>query len=140
MGQRPGGPLLRPPERGAEVGPLTNSTRRTEQVDDASTSGRSAAREAASPSPTPEPQAPARPLRGHAAKIERAARALWANGVPPPGLRPVHRDKLIMDWLDANGYGEDRPSPRAIARWFAGYAYKAPESPNSPEDRGAEAA
>jgi hypothetical protein len=80
-----------------------------------------------------------RPQRGHAEKIERAVKALWADGRPPPGLRPGHRDKAIIDWCKAD-YGDDLPSPRAIGRWLESCTCKAPESPESPKDRDSEAA
>jgi hypothetical protein len=70
--------------------------------------------EAESPSPASE----SRPLRGHHAKIAEVEAELLAEGKLPPNLRPCHRDKIILERLDAKGYGKDRPSPRALRRYF----------------------
>src|SRR5262245_24130324 len=49
--------------------------------------------ESASTAPTPETPAPARPLRGHRAKIRAALEPLDAEGLLPPLLRPTARPK-----------------------------------------------
>jgi hypothetical protein len=69
-------------------------------------------------SPTPEPPATARPLRGHAAKILEAVTALRGEGKLPPNMRPNHRDSLIRNWLRNAGYGEDIPDRNAIRRVY----------------------
>jgi hypothetical protein len=74
--------------------------------------------EAANAGPVPVPSVTARPQRGHAAKIGLAVQALRAQGLLPPHLRPVQRDRIIIEWLIANGYRDDLPSRRAIKRWF----------------------
>jgi hypothetical protein len=35
-----------------------------------------------------------------------------------PDMRPCHRNKLIIDRTDAHGHKNDRPSPRALDRFF----------------------
>jgi hypothetical protein len=60
-----------------------------------------------------------RKQRGHSAKIEEAIEALKAEGKLPRNLRTVERDRRILEWLTANGYGRDLPSRAAIARHFA---------------------
>jgi hypothetical protein len=65
-----------------------------------------------------EPQPLPRLPRGHQAKISLAVAALRAQGLLPPYLRPVQRDRLIVEWLIAAGYGDDLPSRRAIKRWI----------------------
>jgi hypothetical protein len=64
------------------------------------------------------PALPPRLGRGHQPKIGEAVAALRAEKLLPPHLRPVQRNRLIIEWLIAAGYGNDLPSPRAIARWF----------------------
>jgi|KBSSwiStaDraftv2_1062776.scaffolds.fasta_scaffold2587407_2 hypothetical protein len=91
-------------------------------------------------STSPGPPATARPQRGHAAKIGLAVAALRADGLLPLHLRPVQRDRLILEWLIAEGYGDDLPSRRAIKRYFEGCACNAPQSPQSPNDRCPDAA
>ena len=56
--------------------------------------------------------------RGHGPKIREAAEALEACGELPRHLRPVLRNKRILNWLEANGYGADLPSRSALARHF----------------------
>jgi hypothetical protein len=63
-------------------------------------------------------QADARPRRGHGPKLGLAVRALEAQGVPVGSLRPVARDRIIEDWLKANGYAADMPSRSAIGRFM----------------------
>jgi hypothetical protein len=58
--------------------------------------------------------------RGHGAKIDEAIEALKAEGKLPRNLRTVERDRRILEWLTANGYGSDLPSRTAIARHFGG--------------------
>jgi hypothetical protein len=60
------------------------------------------------------------PKRGHHAKIEEAVQALRRAGRFPPNLRPVVRDRLVIDWLRTHGYAGDMPSPSALSRYFAG--------------------
>jgi hypothetical protein len=75
--------------------------------------------EPSSASPASTTPAAARRLRGHQPKIAEAVAALRAQGrLRGPNTRPTVRDKLILDWLDANGYHNDLPSPRAIGRYF----------------------
>jgi hypothetical protein len=56
--------------------------------------------------------------RGHGPKIREAVEALEASGELPRHLRPVLRDRRVLDWLAANGYGADLPSRSALARHF----------------------
>ena len=56
--------------------------------------------------------------RGHGPKIREAVAALEASGELPRHLRPVLRDRRILGWLAANGYGADLPSRSALARHF----------------------
>jgi hypothetical protein len=56
--------------------------------------------------------------RGHGPKIREAVEALAACGEMPRHLRPVLRNRRILDWLAANGYGADLPSRSALARHF----------------------
>jgi hypothetical protein len=56
--------------------------------------------------------------RGHGPKIREAVEALEASGELPRYLRPVLRNRRVLDWLAANGYGADLPSRSAIARHF----------------------
>jgi hypothetical protein len=56
--------------------------------------------------------------RGHGPKIRKAVEALEASGELPRHLRPVLRNRRILDWLDANGYGADLPSRSALTRHF----------------------
>jgi hypothetical protein len=58
-------------------------------------------------------------LRGHGPKIRKAVEALEARGELLRYLRPVRRNKLILDWLGGNGYAADLPSRPALARYFA---------------------
>ena len=51
-------------------------------------------------------------------KIREAVEALEARGELPRHLRPVLRNRRILDWLAANGYGADLPSRSALARHF----------------------
>ena len=48
--------------------------------------------------------------RGHGPKIREAVEALEACGGLPRHLRPVLRNRRILDWLSANGYGADLPT------------------------------
>lgn len=59
-----------------------------------------------------------RQRRGHGPKIEEAVRALRREQRLPENLRTVERDRRILQWLEAHGYGEDLPSRTAIARHF----------------------
>jgi len=87
-------------------------------------------RPAISPQPSePEAEAPALAARrGHQVKISVAVQALRQAGRLPPHLRPVERDRRIIDWLKAHGYAGDKvyghrsdlPSPSALARYFKG--------------------
>jgi hypothetical protein len=56
--------------------------------------------------------------RGHGPKIRQAVLHLEASGELPRHLRPVLRNRRILDWLAANGYGADLPSRSALARHF----------------------
>ena len=56
--------------------------------------------------------------RGHGPKIREAVAALEVSGELPRHLRPVLRNRRILDWLAANGYGADLPSRSALARHF----------------------
>ena len=66
--------------------------------------------------------------RGHGPKIREAVEALEACGVLPRHLRPVLRNRRILDWLDANGYGPDLPSRSALTRHFDNGRYNAGKS------------
>ena len=56
--------------------------------------------------------------RGHGPKIREAVEALETRGELPRNLRPVLRDRRILEWLAANRYGADLPSRSALARHF----------------------
>ena len=56
--------------------------------------------------------------RGHGPKIQEAVAALEACGELPRNLRPVTRDRLILNWLTGRGYAADLPSRSALARYF----------------------
>ena len=56
--------------------------------------------------------------RGHGPKIRVAVEALEASGELPRHLRPVLRNRRVLDWLAANGYEADLPSRSALARHF----------------------
>jgi hypothetical protein len=56
--------------------------------------------------------------RGHGPKIREAVEALEASGELPRYLRPGLRNRRVLDWLAANGYGADLPSRSALARHF----------------------
>jgi len=56
-------------------------------------------------------------LRGHGAKIAEAVRLLRADDRLPPYLRPVERNRRIIEWLIENGYAPDLPSRHAIDRY-----------------------
>jgi hypothetical protein len=58
------------------------------------------------------------PRRGHSPKIAQAVEALRHEGNLPCHLRPVERDRRIVEWLAAQGYAADLPSRSAIARYF----------------------
>jgi hypothetical protein len=69
-----------------------------------------------SASASPEPEPPALPRSGHAAKILEAVKALRAEGKLPPNLRPMHFNKRVQDWLRDEGYEGDIPDRNAIHR------------------------
>ena len=48
--------------------------------------------------------------RGHGPKIQEAVAALEACGELPRNLRPVTRDRLILNWLTGRGYAADLPA------------------------------
>jgi hypothetical protein len=56
--------------------------------------------------------------RGHGPKIREAVEASEASGELPRHLRPVLRNRRILDWLAANGYEADLPSRSALSRHF----------------------
>ena len=64
------------------------------------------------------PSAPA-PKRGHYAKIAEAVHALRRAGRLVPNLRPVVRDRRVIEWLKEHGYVGDLPSPSALTRFFS---------------------
>lgn len=63
-------------------------------------------------------EAPAPCRRGHGPKIAEAVQALRAAGELPANLRPVERDRRIINYLTTRGYAADKPSRFAIARHF----------------------
>jgi hypothetical protein len=67
-------------------------------------------------------------VRGHGSKIREAVLALEACGDLPRNLRPVHRDRRVLDWLTRHGYAADLPSRTALGRYFHGSGYKAGKS------------
>src|SRR5262245_33151273 len=56
--------------------------------------------------------------RGHHPKIAQAVEALRRDGNLPRHLRPVERDRRVVEWLKANGYATDLPKRSALARYF----------------------
>lgn len=64
-----------------------------------------------------EPAAEARPLRGHGPKLMLALRALEAQGCPVLYIRPTARNRMFENWLRANGFANDMPSPSANGRF-----------------------
>jgi hypothetical protein len=56
---------------------------------------------------------------GHAPKIAEAVKALHLADRLPRHLRPVERDRRILEWLAEHGYAGDMPSRQAIGRFFA---------------------
>jgi hypothetical protein len=70
-------------------------------------------------------------LRGHGPKIRKAVEALEAHGEQLRYLRPVRRNKLILDWLGGNGYGADLPSRTSLSRYFSVGRCKADKSVRS---------
>jgi hypothetical protein len=60
----------------------------------------------------------ARPYACHHAKIDKVVVALEAEGLLPPELRPVVRNRRIIDALMADGFALDLPSRWAIGRYF----------------------
>jgi hypothetical protein len=65
-----------------------------------------------------ERQSVARVRRGHHPKIAQAVEALRREGNLPRHLRPVERDRRVVEWLKANGYATDLPKRSALARYF----------------------
>jgi len=65
-----------------------------------------------------QPRAGAAPRRGHHPKVAQAVEALRDEGNLPRHLRPVERDRRIVEWLAAHGYAADLPSRSAIGRYF----------------------
>src|SRR5690348_816806 len=55
-------------------------------------------------------------FRGHGRKIAMAVSSLEGEGRLRPLLRPVERNKRVLDWLMTNGYGDCLPSRRALDR------------------------
>ena len=65
-------------------------------------------------------QSPVRaaPRRGHRPKIAQAVEALRYEDNLPCHLRPMERDRRIVEWLAAHGYEADLPSRSAMGRYF----------------------
>jgi hypothetical protein len=57
--------------------------------------------------------------RGQVPKIAAAVHALRLADRLPPHLRPVERDRRVVEYLAEHGYAGDLPSPSALARYFS---------------------